>query len=129
MGDIMKLLNDTGKEPEEMDFTPEYLGQTILLVQKGVVNRNTGKKVLAAVFKENVDPQKYVKENGLEVVTDDGAVRKAIEEVIAANEKSVNEYKSGKEKALQYLVGQSMRALRGKANPQMVTSILLELLK
>ncbi len=125
MGDIMKLLNDTGKEPEEMDFTPEYLGQTILLVQKGVVNRNTGKKVLAAVFKENVDPQKYVKENGLEVVTDDGAVRKAIEEVIAANEKSVNEYKSGKEKALQYLVGQSMRALRGKANPQMVTSILL----
>ena len=112
-----------------MDFTPEYLGQTILLVQKGVVNRNTGKKVLAAVFKENVDPQKYVKENGLEVVTDDGAVRKAIEEVIAANEKSVNEYKSGKEKALQYLVGQSMRALRGKANPQMVTSILLELLK
>lgn len=129
MGDIRKLLNDSGKEPEEISFTPEYLGKTIEMVQKGVINRNTGKKVLAAVFEKNVDPVKFVEDNGLQVVTDDGAVRTAIEQVVAQNEKSVNEYKSGKEKALQYLVGQSMRALRGKANPQMVTAILLELLQ
>ena len=128
MGDVMKLLNDSGKEPEEMDFEPQALGRTIQLVQKGVVNRNTGRKVFAAVFRDHVDPEKYVEEKGLQVVNDDGAIRTAIQEVIQQNEKSVNEYKSGKEKALQYLVGQSMRALRGKANPQMVTSILKELL-
>ena len=128
MGDVMMLLKNSGKDAEELDISPASFASLITMVQKGSINRSVGKKVLAAVFSDKVDPEQYVKENGLETVNDDAAIRKAVEEVLAANEKSVSEYKSGKEKALQFLMGQSMRALRGKANPQTITAILHELL-
>lgn len=128
MGEVMRMLSDSGKEPEEMGFDYRYLGALIGMVQKNEITRNTAKKVFKAVFEEGCDPVKYVEEHNLKTVTDTGAVKKAIEEVVAANQKSVDEYKSGKEKALQYLIGQSMRALRGKADPQTVTAILKELL-
>lgn len=128
MGEVMRMLSDSGKEPEEMAFAYGYLGALIGMVQRSEITRNTAKKVFKAVFEEGCDPVKYVEEHNLKTVTDTGAVKAAIEEVVAANQKSVDEYKSGKEKALQYLIGQSMRALRGKADPQTVTAILKELL-
>ena len=128
MGEVMRMLSDSGKEPEEMTFEYKYLGSLIGMVQKNEITRNTAKKVFKAVFETGCDPVKYVEENNLKTVTDTGAVKAAIEEVVAANQKSVDEYKSGKEKALQYLIGQSMRALRGKADPQTVTAILKEIL-
>ena len=99
------------------------------MVQRGEITRNTAKKVFKAVFEEGADPVKYVEQHNLKTVTDAGAVKGAIEEVVAANPKSAEEYRSGKEKALQYLIGQSMRALRGKADPQTVTAILKEILE
>ena len=128
MGEVMRMLSDSGKEPEEMGFEYQYLGSLIGMVQKNEITRNTAKKVFKAVFEEGCDPVAYVEKNNLKTVTDTGAVKAAIEEVVAANRKSVDEYKSGKEKALQYLIGQSMRALRGKADPQTVTAILKEIL-
>ena len=128
MGEVMRMLSDSGKEPEEMGFEYKYLGALIGMVQKNEITRNTAKKVFKSVFEEGCDPVKYVEENNLKTVTDTGAVKAAIEGVVAANQKSVDEYKSGKEKALQYLIGQSMRALRGKADPQTVTAILKEIL-
>ena len=128
MGEVMHMLSDSGKEPEEMTFDYGYLGALIGMVQKNEITRNTAKKVFKAVFEEGCDPVRYVEQHNLKTVTDTGAVRAAIEEVVAANPKSVEEYRSGKEKALQYLIGQSMRALRGKADPQTVTAILKEIL-
>ena len=128
MGEVMRMLSDSGKEPEEMGFEYKYLGALIGMVQKNEITRNTAKKVFKSVFEEGCGPVKYVEENNLKTVTDTGAVKAAIEGVVAANQKSVDEYKSGKEKALQYLIGQSMRALRGKADPQTVTAILKEIL-
>lgn len=128
MGEVMRMLSDSGKEPEDVSFEYKHLGTLIGMVQKNEITRNTAKKVFKAVFENNCDPVKYVEENNLKTVTDTGAVKAAIEEVVAANQKSVDEYKSGKEKALQYLIGQSMRALRGKADPQTVTAILKEIL-
>ncbi len=128
MGELMKLLNDTQTLPENMSFREESLGELINLVNSGKINRGTGKKVLEKVFCDNVDPAKYVEENNLAQVTDTGAIKAVIEEVIANNEKSVNEYKGGKTQAFQYLIGQSMRALRGKAPAAEVQKILKELL-
>ena len=128
MGEVMRMLSDSGKEPEEMGFEYKHLGALIGMVQRSEITRNTAKKVFKAVFEEGCDPVEYVEKNNLKTVTDTGAVKAAIEEVVAANQKSVDEYKSGKEKALQYLIGQSMRALRGKADPQTVTAILKEIL-
>lgn len=128
MGDIMMLLNEAQMLPENMSFDVEALGKIINLVNSGKINRGIGKKVLERVFKDNVDPEKYIEENNLGAMTDTGAIKAVIEEVIANNEKSVNEYKGGKTQAFQYLIGQSMRALKGKAPAQEVQKILRELL-
>ncbi len=128
MGEIMMLLKDNQILPENMSFDFDSLGKLINLVNSGKVNRGTGKKVLEKVFTDNVDPEKYIEENNLGAMTDTGAIKAVIEEVIANNEKSVNEYKSGKTQAFQYLIGQSMRALKGKAPAQEVQKILRELL-
>ena len=128
MVDLLKLLNDSKKQPEDMNFDPDSLGKIIVMLEKGKINRGTAKKVFTKVFEENVDPEKYVADNGLGLVTDTGAIRSTIETVIGENEKSVNEYRSGKTQAFQYLIGQSMRALRGQAPAQEVAKILKELL-
>ena len=124
----MKLLNDTGTLPENMAFQPDSLGKIILMLAQNKISRQSAKKEFEQVFKLDVDPEQYVKENNLGVLNDTGAIRAAVEEVLAANEKSVNEYKGGKTQAFQYLIGQSMRALRGKAPAQEVTKLLKELL-
>ncbi|MCR4615817.1 MAG: Asp-tRNA(Asn)/Glu-tRNA(Gln) amidotransferase subunit GatB [Clostridiales bacterium] len=128
MVELLKLLNDTQTLPENMNFNIDSLAAVINMVSENKINRGTAKKVFAEVFENNVDPVKYVEENNLGMMTDNSAIRAAIEQVVAANEKSVNEYKNGKTQALQYLIGQSMRVLKGKAPAQEVTAILKEIL-
>ena len=128
MGEVMKLLNDTGTLPEDMTLAPEKLAVVIQMVKSGKINRGTGKTVLEKVFTDGVDPESYVKENNLAQITDLSAIRPVLEEVIAANEKSVSEYKAGKTQAMGYIMGQAMRALKGKAPAQEVQKMLHELL-
>lgn len=128
MGEVMKLLNDAGTLPEDMTLAPEKLAVVIQMVKSGKINRGTGKTVLEKVFTDGVDPESYVKENNLAQITDLGAIRPVLEEVIAANEKSVSEYKAGKTQAMGYIMGQAMRALKGKAPAQEVQKMLHELL-
>ncbi|MCL2106078.1 MAG: Asp-tRNA(Asn)/Glu-tRNA(Gln) amidotransferase subunit GatB [Oscillospiraceae bacterium] len=128
MGEVLGQLKLTQTLPENMIFAPASLGKLILLLRGNVINRGTAKKVFQKVFAENVDPEQYVKEHNLALMTDGGAIRSALEGVLAANEKSVNEYRGGKAQAFQYLIGQGMRALRGQAPAQEVTRLLKELL-
>lgn len=128
MGELLKRLNESAKTPEDIDFDENSLGKIILLVDQGKISRETGKKVFKKVFEENIDPEKYIKDNNLELLSDTSSLKPIIEEVINANEKSVTEYKNGKTQALQYLIGQCMRALKGKAPAQEVQKILKELL-
>ena len=128
MGDLMKLLNDNGMLPEDMHVDPASVATLVKLIGENKINRTTAKKVFEKVFSEQVDPERYITENQLFMVSDDGAVRAVIEEIFASNPQSVTDYKSGKEKARGFLVGQSMRALKGKADPQLVNKIVDELL-
>ncbi len=128
MGDLMKLMNDTQTLPENMSFRAESLGELINLVNGNKISRDSAKKVLTAVFKDNVIPSDYVKENNMEMVSDTGAIKAIVEEVIANNPKAVEEYRQGKEKSFNFLTGQSMRALKGKAPASEVTKLLKELL-
>ena len=80
-------------------------------------------------FAENVDPEQYVEEKGLKIAGDEGALRKTVEEVIAGNPQSVEDYRNGKEKAIGFLVGQTMKAMKGKADPGAVNQMLRELLQ
>jgi len=128
LGEVLRLLQQTQTLPEDMAFDFDSLGKVIIMLQKNLINRGTAKKVFTEVFTNNVDPEAYVKEHNLALVTDNSAIRARIEQVLAANEKSVNEYKGGKAQAMQYLIGQSMKALRGQAPAREVTAVLKELL-
>ncbi len=128
MVDLMKLLNDSGTLTENIPFGADKLAKIIEMVKSNKINRGTGKKVLEKVFTDNVEPEKYVDENNLAQVTDLSAIRPVIEQVIAENEKSVSEYKAGKTQAMGYIMGQAMRALKGKAPAQEVQKILKEIL-
>ena len=81
------------------------------------------------MFEENVYPENYVEEHGLKTVNDEGALIEVLEKVIADNPQAVVDYKGGKEKALGALVGQTMKAMKGKANPGLVNQKLREMLK
>lgn len=128
MGEVMKLLNDSATLTENNPLKPEALAAVINMVKSNKINRGTGKKVLEKVFTDGVDPEKYVEENNLAQVTDLSALRPIIGQVIAENEKSVSEYKAGKTQAMGYIMGQAMRALKGKAPAQEVQKILKEIL-
>jgi aspartyl-tRNA(Asn)/glutamyl-tRNA(Gln) amidotransferase subunit B len=102
------------------------LAALIELIVGGKINRNVGKEVFEAVFKDDVDPEQYVKDKGLMMLNDDSLVADTIDKVIADNPKSIEDLKAGKDKAKGFLVGQTMKALKGKANPQSVNQILNE---
>ncbi len=128
MGETMRLLKESGMEPEEIRFSPENLAKLIELVDNGTVNGSVAKEVFEVVFAEDIDPAVYVEEKGLKTVHDEGALRSTIDRVIKENPKSVEDYQNGKQKAIGFLVGQTMKAMKGKANPGMVNEILKEVL-
>ena len=129
MVETLRLLKDNNQEPEDLKFAPENLAKLIDLVDEGTINNKTAKEVFEVIFKEDVDPQAYVEEHGLKSVNDEGALRAVIEEIVAANPQSVSDYKGGKQKAMGFLVGQTMRAMKGKADPGSVNKILKDILE
>ncbi len=128
MVETMRLMKEHGMEPEDLRFSPENLAKLIDLADAGVVNSSVAKEVFEKVFAEDVDPEQYVEENGLKTVHDEGALKAVLEQVIADNPQAVSDYRGGKEKALGALVGQTMKAMKGKANPGMVNQMLREML-
>ena len=128
MGDVFRLMKENGMEPEELRFSPEHLAKLISLTDAGTVSASVAKKVFEHVFAEDADPEKYVEEHGLKTVNDEGAIREAVEKVLADNPQAVADYKGGKQKAFGALMGQSMRALKGKADPAAVTKMIQEML-
>jgi aspartyl-tRNA(Asn)/glutamyl-tRNA(Gln) amidotransferase subunit B len=129
MGETMRLLKETEKDAEDIIFTPEHLAGLIALVDEGTINRPTAKTVFEEIFAHNVDPAAYVQEHGLAMVSDTGALEKTIREILEKNPQSVADFKAGKTKAMGFLVGQTMRAMKGQADPAAVNSILSELLQ
>lgn len=128
MVEAMRLLKEHEQDPEDIRFSPENLAKLILMVDQNVINRTVAKTVFEEIFANDTDPEAYVEEKGLKVVSDEGALRKVVAEIIAANPQSVTDFKAGKEKAMGFLVGQTMRGMKGKADPAMVNAIVKELL-
>ncbi len=127
MGDILKVMND--KELEEIPFAAADLAKLIALIEGGTISNSAAKKVLDEMFANPHDPEEIVKEKGLVQISDEGAIKALVDEVIAANPQSVADYKAGKGKAMGFLVGQCMKASQGKANPQLINKLLKEALE
>lgn len=129
MVETMRIIKEKSMDVSDISFSPANLAALIKLTDDGSINSSVAKEVFEKIFDEDIDPVKYVEENGLKQVNDEGALKKTVEDVIAANPQSVEDYRSGKEKAIGFLVGQTMKAMKGKANPAMVNEMLKELLK
>ncbi len=126
MGDLAKNLNEDGIDITKSPVSAERLGKMIGLIMKDTISGKIAKKVFKEMWTNEDDPEKIVKDKGLVQITDTGAIEAAVDAAIAANPKAVAEYKGGKKKAIGALVGQVMKATRGKANPQMVNKMLAE---
>lgn len=129
MGETLRLLGERGMDPADISFSPENLAKLIALTESRAISTTVAKEVFEIMFAEDVDPEEYVKEKGLAVVGDEEILRRTAEKVIRENPKSVQDYCQGKEKALGYLVGQTMKAMGGRADPVGAGSLLRELLQ
>ena len=128
MVETLRILKERELDPEDITFSPAHLAKLIALTDSRAINSTVAKEVFEAMFTEDVDPETYVEEKGLRMVSDEGALRKTVEEVIAANPQSVEDYRNGKDRAIGFLVGQTMKAMKGKADPASVNKLLKELL-
>ncbi len=128
MVETLRLMKEHGMDAGELRFSPEHLAKLVSLVEEGVINGTVAKEVFELVFDRDIDPEKYVEEKGLRTVKDEGKLRAVIQEVLEANPQSVADYKGGKQKAIGFLVGQTMKAMKGKADPGTVNQILTKLL-
>ena len=127
MGEGMRLQKETGKETFGM--SPAHLAELVEMVEQNRINTTAAKEVFEAMFDRDADPEKYVKEHGLEMVQDDGLLRAQVKKAIQENPKSVSDYRAGKKKAAGFLIGQVMKAMKGKAAPDKVKNMVEEMLE
>ena len=128
-GEIMRLMNNTGTLPENLSLDAAKLSGLIELVLSGKINRSAYKETVEAVFTHNVDPNAYIAEKGLLMVSDDKAIIETVESVLAENTDAAQDYRAGKEKVFGFLMGQIMKKMGGKGNPDMAKKILKEKLQ
>lgn len=124
MGDGIRLLKEKGWEWKNIFFRPEYMAGMQRLIKEGSISRTVAKQVFEQVFLYNTDPDAYVDEKGLRCITDEKKLEEVIQEILDKNPQSVADYKAGKQRAIGFLVGQTMKILDGKADPQALNRIL-----
>lgn len=126
--ELPAVLRDSGLTADTAEFDTDSVGKLINMLLGGKISRTAAKKVFKKLVTENAEPETYVREHSLGLITDSSTVLSAAKKVIAENEKSVLQYKNGKTQAFQFLIGQCMRALGGKASAQAVSDALHEML-
>ena len=124
LGDLVKYLNETGKNVSDTNINADNLTELVGLIENKTISNAGGKKIFAVILEQDKDVKKLVDELGLAQVSDTAMLEKIADEVLAANEKSINDFKNGKTNALGFLVGQCMKASKGKANPGMMKEII-----
>ncbi|MFE7064670.1 Asp-tRNA(Asn)/Glu-tRNA(Gln) amidotransferase subunit GatB [Sutcliffiella sp. NPDC057660] len=129
MGEVSAYLNAEGKELDDVALTPAGLAGMIKLLEKGTISSKIAKKVFKELIENGGDAETIVKDQGLVQISDEGTLRKIVGETLDANPQSIEDFKSGKERAIGFLVGQIMKATKGQANPPMVNKLLLEEIK
>lgn len=126
LGDISKVLNESEKTFSDIPFEPAQLVELLDLIGKNTISNSAGKKVLDEMFKTGEAPSKLVDKLGLAQISDTGALEALVDEIIAANPQSIEDYKAGRDRALGFLMGQCMKASKGKGNPQILNKMIKE---
>lgn len=126
MVELLAKVNAEGMELEAVKIQPEQMAALLKLVDSGDISGKIAKKVFAEMFATGKDPADIIKEQGLVQISDEGALKEMVSQVVEANPKSVEDYKAGKTKAMGFLVGQIMKQSRGQANPAVINKLLAE---
>jgi aspartyl-tRNA(Asn)/glutamyl-tRNA(Gln) amidotransferase subunit B len=124
--ELLSIAKGDNKGAEDIKIDTQKFAALIKLVDDRTINRNVGKALLVHVLKDGIDPVVYVKEHGLGMVSDEAQIQKTVQDVLSQNAKSVTDYKNGNEKLFGFFVGQTMKALGGKADPQVVNKLIKE---
>jgi aspartyl-tRNA(Asn)/glutamyl-tRNA(Gln) amidotransferase subunit B len=123
-GELLGYLNTEGKELDETAIQPESLAAMIRLIDAGTISNTIGKQVFKELVVNGGDPKRIVEEKGWVQISDEGKLKEIVAEVLAANPQSITDWKNGKDRALGFLVGQVMKATKGKANPKLVNQLI-----
>ena len=126
MTDIIRIAKELGLEYDELPISAIQLAHLIALIDKGTISGKIAKDVFAEMVETSNDPEKIVEEKGLLQISDEGAIKEVVDKIIAANPQSIADYKAGKDRALGFLVGQCMKEMKGKGNPQILNKLILE---
>ncbi len=124
MGDLMRFLNEENKFIEECPLRPSQLADMLKLIDKGTISGKIAKTVFEEMYRSGKNAEEIVREKGLVQISDESAIEKMVDEVIAKHSKEVERFRAGDEKLLGFFVGQVMKATKGKANPQMLNELL-----
>ncbi len=129
LGDVSRLMNEQNRSIDDLGINPAQLAEIISLIEAGKISSSAGKQVFDEMLQTGKAPTEIVKEKGLEQVSDTSALQAIVVEVMANNQKSIDDYKNGKTNALGFLVGQCMKASKGKGNPALMKEMLLKYLE
>jgi len=129
IGELLAIAKDADINDDDIDIDVKKFATVIKMVGEGKINRTVGKKVLSKIFEDDIDPESYITEFSLGMVSDTGLLESAIEEVLAENGKSVAEYRTGSQKVFGFLVGQVMKKTAGKADPRFVNQLLKKMIE
>lgn len=124
LGDILRILKDRKIEAEDMIFEAKNFAKLLKVVEEGKISNNIGREVLEEIFDGNKDPMKVIEEKGLMQINSSDELEKIVEEVIAKNPQSVEDYKAGKRQSAGFLMGQVMKLSKGKANPKVAKELV-----
>ena len=128
MGELLRYLNEEGKTVSECQVSPESISDLIKMIKSSAISGKMAKEVFEDMYRTGKPPAAIVKEKGITQISDEKELKGIIEEVIKANPENLARYKAGKDKLFGFFVGETMKATRGQANPQLVNNLLKELL-
>ncbi len=129
MGETLRLMKERGEDAEDLRFSPNHLAELIEMTESRQINGSAAKEIFEAMYDRDVQPREYAEEKGLLMVKDEGLLAETVEKVLADNPASVADYLGGKEKAIGFLVGQTMKAMQGKADPAAANQLLKQRLQ
>src|SRR5262249_19702995 len=124
LGELLRLLNEQGASADKLKFTPAQFASLLLAVDRGEISAQSGKGVLAEMFRTGKEPGAIIAEKGLGQVSDASQIETLVDEFLAKNPSEVAKYRSGKTQVFGFFVGQVMRAMKGKGNPAVVNELL-----
>ena len=129
MTELLRELKDGNISPKDSPITPARLAELLTLIKDGTISIKIAKEIFPEMYKAGASPKKLIEEKGLTQISDESAIIKTIDEVIARSPKETAEFRAGKEKLLGFFVGQVMKETKGKANPKLLNELLLKRLK